>query len=126
MSIFLLAMGLFVNAPLEALANGNVTPAVAKAPWYFLGLQELLAYFHPTVAGALVPIFVLVGAALIPYVDRGNVLALRPSERKTAVVLFSMFCVTGLVVTFIGIFFRGPGYAFAIPYITTSGLHFSL
>ena len=70
MSIFLLLMGLFVNAPLEALANGNVTPAVAKAPWYFLGLQELLAYFHPTVAGALTPIFVLVGAALIPYRPR--------------------------------------------------------
>ena len=56
MSIFLLLMGLFVNAPLEELANGNVTPAVAKAPWYFLGLQELLAYFHPTVAGVLMPI----------------------------------------------------------------------
>ena len=55
MSIFLLLMGLFINAPLEELANGNVTPAVAKAPWYFLGLQELLAYFHPTVAGVLVP-----------------------------------------------------------------------
>ena len=66
MSIFLLLMGLFVNAPLEDLANGNVTPAVAKAPWYFLGLQELLAYFHPTVAGVLVPTFVLVGAALDP------------------------------------------------------------
>ena len=66
MSVFLLAMGLFINAPLEELANGNVTPAVAKAPWYFLGLQELLAYFHPTVAGVLVPTFVLVGAALIP------------------------------------------------------------
>ena len=52
-SVFILLMGLFVNAPLEALANGNVTPEVAKAPWYFLGLQELLAYFHPTVAGAL-------------------------------------------------------------------------
>ena len=72
MSIFLLMMGLFINAPLEELANGNVTPAVAKAPWYFLGLQELLAYFHPTVAGVLVPTFVLVGAALIPYVDRGQ------------------------------------------------------
>ena len=70
MSIFLLLMGLFVNAPLEDLANGNVTPAVAKAPWYFLGLQELLAYFHPVVSGVLVPTFVLVGAALIPYVDR--------------------------------------------------------
>ena len=92
MSIFLLLMGLFINAPLEELANGNVTPAVAKAPWYFLGLQELLAYFHPTVAGVLVPGFVLVGAALIPYIDRENILAVRPSERKTAVMLFTMFC----------------------------------
>ena len=126
MSIFLLLMGLFINAPLEQLANGNVTPAVAKAPWYFLGLQELLAYFHPTVAGVLVPTFVLVGAALIPYVDRGNVLATRPSERKTAVVLFTLFCILGLVVTFIGIFFRGPGYSLVIPYLQTPGLHFSL
>src|SRR5207245_10243094 len=123
---FLLLMGLFVNAPLEDLANGNVTPAVAKAPWYFLGLQELLAYFHPTVAGALTPTFVLVGAALIPYVDRANLLATRPSERKTVVVLFSLFCALGLIVTFIGIFFRGPGYTIVIPYVNTSGLHFSL
>jgi menaquinol-cytochrome c reductase cytochrome b/c subunit len=126
MSIFLLLMGLFVNAPLEELANGNVTPAVAKAPWYFLGLQELLAYFHPTVAGVLVPTFVLVGLAVIPYVDRRNPTATRPSERKTAVVLFSLFCILGLVVTFVGIFFRGPGYGFAIPYINTPGLHFAL
>ncbi len=82
MSIFLLMMGLFINAPLEELANGNVTPAVAKAPWYFLGLQELLAYFHPTVAGVLVPTFVLVGAALIPYIDRENILAVRPSRAE--------------------------------------------
>jgi hypothetical protein len=126
MTVFLLLMGLFVNAPLEDLANGNVTPAVAKAPWYFLGLQELLAYFHPTVAGVLAPTFVLVGAALIPYIDRGNLLATRPSERKTQVVLFTMFCILGLVLTFVGIFFRGPGYGFAIPYVNTSGLHFSL
>src|SRR5436305_13246593 len=130
-SIFLLLMGLFVNAPLEDLANGNVTPAVAKAPWYFLGLQELLAYFHPTVAGVLVPTFVLVGAALVPYIDRGNVLAVRPSERKTAVVLFSLVCILGLFLTFVGIFFRGPGYSFVIPYlqfftIGTPGLHFAL
>ncbi len=126
MSIFLLLLGLFVNAPLEELANGNVTPAVAKAPWYFLGLQELLAYFHPTVAGVLVPTFVLVGLAVIPYVDRRNPTATRPSERKTAVVLFSLFCILGLVLTFVGIFFRGPGYGFAIPYINTPGLHFAL
>src|ERR671912_2546954 len=131
MSIFLLLMGLFINAPLEELANSNVTPAVAKAPWYFLGLQGLLAYFHPTVAGVLVPTFVLVGAALIPYIERANVLAVRPSERKTTVVLFSLFAILGLFVTFVGIFFRGPGYAFVIPYleffeIGTPGLHFAL
>jgi menaquinol-cytochrome c reductase cytochrome b/c subunit len=131
MSIFLLLMGLFINAPLEALANGNVTPAVAKAPWYFLGLQELLAYFHPTVAGVLVPTFVLVGAALIPFIDREDVLAIRPSQRKTAVVLFTLFCILGLTVTFIGIFFRGPGYSFVIPYLpffqnSTNGFHFAL
>ncbi|HEX8938696.1 MAG TPA: hypothetical protein VF763_00915 [Candidatus Limnocylindrales bacterium] len=124
MSVFLLLMGLFVNAPLEDLANGNVTPEVAKAPWYFLGLQELLSYFHPVVAGVLVPTFLLVGAALVPYVDRGDILATRPSERKTAVVLFSLLAVLGLVVTFIGIFFRGPGYAYTLPWV--NGLHFSL
>src|SRR5919109_3137501 len=118
MSIFLLLMGLFINAPLEELANGNVTPAVAKAPWYLLGLQELLAYFHPTVAGVLAPTFVLVGAAFIPYVDRENLLATRPSERKTAVILFTLFCALGLLLTFVGIFFRGPGYTFIVPYVT--------
>ena len=123
-SLFLLAMGVFVNAPLEELANPNVTPEVAKAPWYFLGLQELLAYFHPTVAGVLAPTFVLVGAALIPFVDRGNLRAVRPSDRKTTVILFSLFCGLGLVVTFIGIFFRGVGYAYTLPWVT--GFHFSL
>lgn len=126
MSVFLLLMGLFMNAPLEELANGDVTPAVAKAPWYFLGLQELLAYFHPTVAGVLAPTFVLVGAALIPFIDRRDIHAIRPSDRKTTVALFSMFCVLGLLVTFVGIFFRGPGYAFVIPFVNTTGLHFAL
>ena len=131
MSIFLLLMGLFINAPLEDLANGNVTPAVTKAPWYLLGLQEMLNYFHPVIAGVLVPTFVLVGAALVPYVDRGNLLAVRPSERKTQVVLFSLICILGLFLTFVGIFFRGPGYSFVIPYLTffnigTPGLHFAL
>ena len=57
--LFLILMGVFINAPLEELANGNVTPVVAKAPWYFVGLQELLAYFHPTVAGVLAPTVIL-------------------------------------------------------------------
>ena len=118
MSIFLLLLGLFINAPLEELANPNVTPAVAKAPWYFLGLQELLAYFHPTVAGALTPIGVLVGSALIPYLDRRNVHSTRPSDRKLEVTLFSILWALGLTMTFIGIFFRGPGYSFILPWST--------
>ena len=131
MSIFLLLMGLFINAPLEELANGNVTPAVAKAPWYFLGLQELLAYFHPSVAGVMVPTFAIVGMMVVPYVDRANIHAHRPSERKTAVVLFSLFLGLALTLTFLGIFFRGPGYSFVIPYLpffenSTTGLHFAL
>jgi menaquinol-cytochrome c reductase cytochrome b/c subunit len=126
MSIFLLLMGLIINAPLEELANGNVTPAVAKAPWYFLGLQELLAYFHPVVSGVLVPGFVFVGGVLLPYIDREHVLATRPSQRKTAVVLFTMLLIVGLALTFVGIFFRGPGYAFIIPYITAPGIYFAL
>ena len=124
MSIFLLLLGLFINAPLEELANPNVTPAVAKAPWYFLGLQELLAYFHPTVAGALTPAAVLVGSALIPYLDRRNIHSTRPSDRKLEVSLFSILWALGLAVTFIGIFFRGPGYSFVLPWV--NGFFFSL
>jgi menaquinol-cytochrome c reductase cytochrome b/c subunit len=132
MSVFLLLMGLFINAPLEELANGNVTPAVAKAPWYFLGLQELLAYFHPVVAGVMVPfLYILLGGMLLPYIDREKPEAHKPSERKTAVLLFSLICILGLAVTFIGIFFRGPGYSLVVPYLpffnnSTNGLHFSL
>ena len=124
MSIFLLLLGLFINAPLEELANPNVTPAVAKAPWYFLGLQELLAYFHPTVAGALTPAAVLVGSALIPYLDRRNIHSTRPSDRKLEVSLFSILWALGLAVTFIGIFFRGPGYSFVLLWV--NGFFFSL
>jgi len=125
-SVFLLFMGLFINAPLEELANGNVTPAVAKAPWYFVGLQELLAYFHPTVAGVLTPTVVLVGAALVPYIDRGprgDGGSSRPSDRKVGVLLFSMFAAAGLTITFLGAFFRGPGYAWTLPW---QGLYFAL
>ena len=124
MSIFLLLLGLFINAPLEELANPNFTPAAAKAPWYFLGLQELLAYFHPTVAGALTPAAVLVGSALIPYLDRRNIHSTRPSDRKLEVSLFSILWALGLAVTVIGIFFRGPGYSFVLPWV--NGFFFSL
>ena len=61
-----------------------------------------------------------------PYVDRGDITATRPSQRKTAVILFTLFCILGLVLTFVGIFFRGPGYTFVIPFVTAPGMYFSL
>jgi hypothetical protein len=127
MSIFLVLMGVFINAPLEELANPNVTPVVAKAPWYLVGIQEMLAYFHPAVAGVLAPAFVLVGAALVPFIDRGpkgDGGSPRPSDRKVGVMLFTIFLGAGLTITFLGAFFRGPGYAWIIPFV--DGLFFAL
>jgi menaquinol-cytochrome c reductase cytochrome b/c subunit len=127
MSIFVLLMGVFVNAPLEELANPNATPAVAKAPWYLVGIQELLAYFHPTVAGVLSIAYIIVGAMVIPYIDRGprgDGGSPRPADRKTGIILFTMFAAAGLFITFLGAFFRGPGYAFTVPW--ENGLWFAL
>ena len=111
-------MGVFMNAPLEELANGNVTPAVAKAPWYFLGLQELLAYFHPTVAGVLVPTLRARGrrrsSRTSTAATSADVPALRAQDGGRAVLDASAR--SGSSLTFVGIFFRGPGYAFVIPY----------
>jgi len=112
MSIFMLLMGVFVNAPLEELANPIATPAVAKAPWYLVGIQELLVYFHPTVAGAIPILTIFLAIGVIPYIDRGprgDGGSSRPADRKLGIVLFTMFAAAGLVITFLGAFFRGPG-----------------
>ena len=67
LTIVLVAVALFWDAPLEQLANPLLTPNPAKAPWYFLGLQELLHYFPPIVAGVLIPTLVVLGLVVIPY-----------------------------------------------------------
>jgi len=69
LTIILVALALFWDAPLEQLANPLLTPNPAKAPWYFLGLQELLHYFPPLVAGVLLPTLVVLGLVVIPYFD---------------------------------------------------------
>jgi hypothetical protein len=126
-SMFVLSVGLvvfstFLNAPLRELANANLTPNPSKAPWYFLGLQELLRYFHPMVAGIGIPTFILVGLAAVPFVDRNP--STRPGDRKIAVTMFTMLFMFGAVLTIIGSFFRGPGYNFIWPW--AQGVFFEL
>jgi hypothetical protein len=113
----------FVNAPLRELANPNLTPNPSKAPWYFLGLQELLRYFHPMVAGVLfAPTLILLALAVVPYVDRNP--STRPGDRKIAITLFTMLFMFGATLTIIGSFFRGTGYNWVWPW--AQGVFFEL
>ena len=118
----LLVFSSLINAPLRELANPNLTPNPSKAPWYFLGLQELLRYFHPMVAGIVIPTFILVGLAAVPYVDRNP--STKPGDRKIAITLFTMLFMFGAILTIIGSFFRGPGYNWTWPW--AQGVFFEL
>jgi quinol-cytochrome oxidoreductase complex cytochrome b subunit len=112
----------FVNAPLRELADPNLTPNPSKAPWYFMGLQELLRYFHPLVAGITIPTFILVGLAALPFVDRNP--STKPGDRKLAITLFTMLFMFGATLTIIGSFFRGTGYNWVWPW--AQGVFFEL
>jgi menaquinol-cytochrome c reductase cytochrome b/c subunit len=118
----LIVFSTFVNAPLRELANPNLTPNPSKAPWYFLGLQELLRYFHPLVAGISIPTFILVGLAAVPYLDRNP--STKPGDRKIAMTMFTMMFMFGATLTIIGSFFRGPGYNWVWPW--AQGIFFEL
>jgi menaquinol-cytochrome c reductase cytochrome b/c subunit len=119
---FLLVFSTFVNAPLLELANANQTPNPSKAPWYFLGLQELLTMFHPMVAGVTIPGLGLVGLILAPYTDRNP--SHKPEDRKFAISIFTIFLMSWFVLVMIGSFFRGPGQNFVFPW--NAGLFFDL
>ena len=118
----MLIFSTFINAPLREVANPNLTPNPSKAPWYFLGLQELLRYFHPMIAGIAIPTFLLVALAAVPYVDRNP--STKPGDRKVAITLFTMMFMFGSVLTIIGSFFRGPGYNWVWPW--AQGVFFEL
>jgi hypothetical protein len=119
---FVFIFSWLVNAPLLELANFNQTPNPSKAPWYFLGLQELLTMFHPMVAGVTIPgmgIFVLI---LAPYIDKNP--SNRPEDRKFAISLMTVHMMFWAVLVIIGSFFRGPGFNFTLPWV--DGLFFEL
>jgi menaquinol-cytochrome c reductase cytochrome b/c subunit len=122
-TVTLVIFSTFVNAPLRELANPNLTPNPSKAPWYFLGLQELLRYFHPMVAGVLfAPTLVLLALAVVPYVDRNP--STKPGDRKIAITMFTMLMMFGATLTIIGSFFRGTGYNWVWPW--AQGVFFEL
>jgi menaquinol-cytochrome c reductase cytochrome b/c subunit len=118
----LTVMSIFVNAPLLALANYNRTPNPSKAPWYFLGLQELLTMFHPMVAGVTIPGMGLFLLILAPYIDKNP--SNKPEDRKLAVSLFAVFMMFWAVLVIIGSFFRGQGFNFIYPW--QKGIFFEL
>ncbi len=103
-----------VKAPLLGLADINKTPNPSKAPWYFLGLQELLTMFHPMVAGVTIPGVALGVLAIAPYVDKNP--SNKPSDRKFAIAMMTLFLMLWAVLVIIGSFFRGEGFNFVFPW----------
>jgi hypothetical protein len=108
-----------LDAPLEEPANRALTPNPSKAPWYFLGLQEMLVYFDPWIAGVVLPTLIIIGLMAIPYVDineKGNGYYTF-KERKFAVLTFCFgFIVLWVFLIFLGTFLRGPGWNFFFPW----------
>lgn len=119
---FTTIFSIFVNAPLLSLANVNQTPNPSKAPWYFLGLQELLTMFHPMVAGVTIPGIGLIILTMAPFIDKNP--SNKPENRKFAVSLFTVFMMFWAVLVLIGSFFRGPGFNFVFPW--ADGMFFEL
>jgi len=117
-TIILIVWSITLNAPLEEPSNPNLTMNPAKAPWYFLGLQEMLVYFDPWIAGVVMPTLIIVGLMAIPYVDANPLgsgyYTLR--QRKFAIATFCFgFMVLWLTMVFIGTFIRGPGWVWFPP-----------
>ncbi len=116
MTAFLILLSAILQAPLLEEANPNVTPNPAKAPWYFLGLQELLSYWDPQIAGVMIPL--ILGVVLwmaFPYIDRNP--ETHPSKRKFAIMFYTFFLAGAGVLTIIGVLFRGPGWNWTYPWI---------
>jgi hypothetical protein len=111
----LVIMSVIIHSPLLEPANFNATPNPSKAPWYFLGLQELLSYFDPQIAGVTVPTITgLIGFMMVPFVDKNP--STRPTDRKFAIALYSVFLAGAATLTIIGVLFRGRGFNFSYPW----------
>ena len=119
---FVFMFSWFVNAPLLQAANFNRTPNPSKAPWYFLGLQELLTMFHPMIAGVTIPGMGIIAMMFAPFLDRNE--SNRPEDRKFLTGLWTVHLMFWAVLVIIGSFFRGPGFNFTFPW--RDGIFFEL
>jgi hypothetical protein len=113
------AWSILVDAPLEALADPARTPNPSKAPWYFLGLQEMLVYFDPWIAGVVLPALIVIGLSLIPYLDsnpEGNGFYCWRPRRFAIGVFLTGFLGLWIVPILVGVFCRGPGWGWYWPW----------
>jgi hypothetical protein len=117
--IVLVVWGLAFHAPIEEAANPARTPNPSKAPWYFLGLQEMLVYYDPWLAGVVFPSLIIVGLMAIPYIDmnpKGNGY-FTFKERKVEITIFMFgFLIQWVLLVILGTFLRGPNWNFFGPY----------
>ena len=117
-TIILMVWSITLNAPLEEPANPNLTMNPAKAPWYFLGLQEMLVYFDPWIAGVVMPTLIIFGLMVIPYIDTNPLGAgyYTWKQRKFAIGTFLFgFIILWVSMITIGTFIRGPGWQWFWP-----------
>ncbi len=117
--ILLIVWSILLDAPLEELSDPTMTPNPAKAPWYFLGLQEMLVYFDPWIAGVVFPMLIIIGLMAIPFVDfnpKGNGYYTF-KERKFAMLTFCFgFHILWILLIIVGVFMRGPGWLWFWPW----------
>lgn len=117
--VILVFWSFLLDAPLEEPANPTLTPNPSKAPWYFLGLQEMLVYFDPWIAGVVLPTLIILGLMAIPYIDinpKGNGYYTF-KERKFSILIFCFgFLILWVVLIVLGTFWRGPGWYFFHPW----------
>ncbi len=116
-TFILCVFSIVFNAPLESPADPTTTPNPAKAPWYFLGLQELVHY-DALWGGVIAPAVVVLFLFALPYIDRNpkGVGVWFSRDRKFLIALFTFFLVVAVVLTVIGTFFRGPNWSFVLPW----------
>ncbi len=117
-TVILMVWSITLNAPLEEPANPNLTMNPAKAPWYFLGLQEMLVYFDPWIAGVVMPTVIIIGLMAIPYIDAnplGNGYYTYKQRRFAIWAFIFGYIVLWSLMIVIGTFIRGPGWMWFWP-----------